>query len=69
MGLRDILSGLLDGTTTCGDLETLIQPGGSVNVRCSLPTDHDGNHYDRTSVLEWGNEPLHDFKDRRAHFE
>lgn len=52
----------------CKDRETLIRPGGSVNVKCTRISGHAGNHYDGRSVSEWGDEPLHDHKDRPAYF-
>jgi hypothetical protein len=68
MGLLDTLLGMFGDSTACGDRETLIQPGGWVNVKCTRPSGHDGNHYDSRSVLEWGDDPLHDYKDRPSHF-
>jgi hypothetical protein len=68
VGIIDTLLGVLSDSTTCGDRETLIQPGEWVDVRCTLPSDHDGNHYDSRSNLEWGNEPLQDYGDRPSYF-
>lgn len=68
MGILDSLLGAFGGSSQCGDRETLIQPGGWVDVRCTRDPGHAGNHYDSHHTLEWGDEPLHDYKDRPAHF-
>jgi hypothetical protein len=68
MALLGTLLGMFGDSTACGDRETLVQPGDWVDVKCTLPSGHDGNHYDSRNVLEWGDEPLRDRKDRPSHF-
>lgn len=63
-----IIMGLFGRSTKCGDKEELVQPGGLVKVKCTRTEGHDGNHYDRWNNLEWGNDPLVDYKDRASHF-
>lgn len=54
MGLLDRLLGRLTGPPVCGARETLVQPGDPVNVKCTFPPGHDGNHFDRRHYLQWG---------------
>lgn len=54
MGLLDTLLRNLIGPPTCGDKETLVQPGEPVHVKCTFPPGHGGNHFDSRSYLQWG---------------
>lgn len=67
MGLFGTFLRKLSGPPTCGDKETLVQPGDYMDFKCTLPSGHSGNHYDSRYSLQWGRHPHHElFKDRPA---